>query len=402
MPILFLTVLVDLIGFGIVIPILPFLAPTLGAGSFDIAMVIAIYSLAGGLAGPFWGRLSDRLGRKPVLLICLAGAAASHLMLAFTGTLAMLLVNRALAGLMAGNFGVAAAMVADLSTAQNRAKSMGLIGAAFGLGMVAGPFLGGVLSGDGNFRLAALAACGLSTAALIGGALLLKESLPAAQRGAIRAQHVATPAGSVLAMLRSTGNTLLAGQFFLSSVCHTASSYLFPLWVAHFLGWGPREVGMVFGAQGLCMAALQGGLIGRLVRALGELRLLLLGTALMSLAFLIGGAAVGAVTIILAFFAVNTGGAMTTPVLNALVANRTPVHLRGRMLGTTSSSGAFGRVAGPLVAGALLSIFGFDAAWYGGTVFALLMVAYAATRLRLEGSGATLPAADPAADQTRV
>ena len=112
MPILFATVLIDLIGFGIIIPILPFMAPALGASNFDIALIIAIYSLFGGLVGPFWGKLSDKLGRKPVLLICLGGAALSYVLLAFSTTLTMLYISRALAGFMAGNFGVASAMIA--------------------------------------------------------------------------------------------------------------------------------------------------------------------------------------------------------------------------------------------------------------------------------------------------
>lgn len=385
MPILFATVLIDLIGFGIIIPILPFMAPSLGASTFEIAMVIAIYSLFGALVGPFWGKLSDRIGRKPVLLICLGGAALSYVLLAFADTLALLYLSRALAGVMAGNFGVASAMVADISTPQNRARGMGLIGAAFGLGMVIGPFLGGVLAGEaGNFQLVGLVAAALSTAALLAGWLFLPESLtPALRQEQAQDQATHGDGGSLWQMLRASRNGLLAVQYFLASSCHTTVSLLFPLMVGAYLGWGAREVGIIFGIQGLAMAILQSSLIGRLVAWLGELKVLLLGTATMSLGFAIAALAGSQNTILLGFFCTITGGTLCTPVLNTLVANRTPTHLRGRMLGTTSSSSAFGRVAGPLLAGLILSLSNFHFAWLVGLMMALLMVVWTVGQLRL-------------------
>ncbi len=395
MPILFATVLIDLIGFGIIIPILPFMAPALGATVFDIALLLAVYSVCGGLVGPFWGRLSDRWGRKPVLLICLAGAAVGNVMLAYSTTLTMLFCARALAGIMAGNFGVASAMVADMSKPEERARNMGMIGAAFGSGMVLGPFLGGVLAGDdGNFMLPGLFAAGLSATAIVAGLLFLKESLPATQRAA-NASHrqLHGDGGSILRMLRDHKNTLLAAQYFLNNSCHTAVSYLFPLWVGAFLGWGAKEVGMVFGVQGIAMVIVQAGLIGMLVRKMGELRLLLLGAGMMAAGFAVAAASDSSVGILFAFFLAITGGTVSTPVLNALVANRTPVHLRGRMLGTTSSSSAFGRVFGPLLAGVMLSQFGFHLAWLSGTLIALLMASWAISQLRLRAVDVATPTA---------
>ncbi len=383
MPILFATVLIDLIGFGIIIPILPFLAPQLGGDAMDIALLLAIYSVFGGLCGPYWGKLSDHIGRKPVLLICLAGAGLSYIMLAFSTTLWALFASRIFAGIMAGNFGVASAMVADLTKPEERAKYMGMIGAAFGLGMVIGPFLGGVLAGpNGEFLVPSLVAAALSFAALIAGALFLPESLTRAQRQDQAEQMAESAKQSIFSMLKKSGNTLLALQYFLNNSCHTAISYLFPLWVGHMLGWGAREVGMVFGAQGLAMAILQAGLIGRLVSWLGELKLLLIGASFMATGYLVAASADSGTTIVLAFFIIVSGGTVCTPVLNTLVAHRTPIHQRGRMLGTTSASAAWGRVFGPLAAGFALSTFGYHLSWLLGTAIALCMIVWVVGQLR--------------------
>ena len=384
MPMLFVVVLIDLIGLGIIIPILPFLAPTLGASNLDIALIISIYSLCGGLASPYWGKLSDRIGRKPVILICLAGASASYVLLALAETLAALYLSRAIAGVMAGNFGVASAMIADLSKPENRAKAMGMIGAAFGLGLVIGPFLGGILAGDdGNYFRTGVFAAGLSALAFLAGVVFLKESLTPQLRAEQTTQRQTFgDGGSMLRMLRDSGNTLLTLQYFLASGCHTVVSYLFPLWVGAMLGWGAKEVGMVFGLLGLTMAALQAGAIGALVRLMGELRLLLISAFIMMLGFVLAATAQGQVQIVLAFFATIAGATLCTPVLNTLLANRTPMHLRGRMMGTASSSSAYGRVFGPMLGGVMLAGFGFEIAWLSGLLVAGLIVAWALSQMR--------------------
>lgn len=385
MPILFITVLIDLIGFGIIIPILPFMAPQVGADNMDIALLIASYSIFGGIVGPFWGKLSDRIGRKPVLLICLSGAAVSYVILAFAHTLAMLYVSRIIAGIMSGNFGVASAMVADMTAPKNRAKYMGIMGSAFGLGMVVGPFLGGVLSGDeGNFILPGLVAAGLSAAAFFAGLFFLKESHGHSERATQQAEMLAGALhGNLFQTLKKSGNSVLVMQYFLNNTCHTCFSYLFPLWVGVTLAWGAREVGMVFGAIGITMAILQAGVIGILVRKMGELRLLAAGATLMCSGFALAIAATNDTMILAAFFLSVTGGTIGTPVLNALLTNRSAPSLRGQMMGMGSSSSAFGRMFGPLGAGILLSQFGYAAAWSLGIAASLLILLWAISQLRI-------------------
>lgn len=382
MPILFITVVIDLIGFGIVIPILPFIAPELGADEMDIALLIASHSILAGLCGPFWGKLSDKIGRKPVLLICLGGAAFAYLLLAMSTALWMVYVARLVAGAMSGNFGVASAMVADMSKPEERAKFMGIIGAAFGVGMVIGPFLGGVLGGEkASFFLPGIVSMCLSLTAMLAGLLFLKETLTPELRKENTITRDSAPAQSLWQIVRGSGNVLLVFQYFIQNSTHSTVSYLFPLWVGLYLGWGAREVGMVFGVMGLMMAILQAGLIGRIVDLLGELGVLAVGTCLTIIGFLVAAFATGETTILIGFFSVITGATLCTPVLNSLVSKRTAFIHRGRIMGTTSSMSAWGRMCGPIMAGVLLSIFGYQIAWLGGLLFCLWSASWVASEI---------------------
>src|SRR5580692_4292246 len=165
MPMLFLIVVIDLIGFGLVIPLLPFYAERFAASPQEVTAWMAVFSLMSMLTAPVWGRLSDRVGRRPVLMIGMGAAALAYLWLGFADALWMLFAARALAGACAGNIAAANAYIADVTTPENRARGMGMIGAAFGLGFIVGPALGGILAGD-NLATANLKAPGLLAATL--------------------------------------------------------------------------------------------------------------------------------------------------------------------------------------------------------------------------------------------
>src|SRR5271170_983371 len=182
MPTLFLIVFVDLVGFGLVIPLLPFYAVRFGASPQQVTLLLATYSLFQLFAAPLWGALSDRIGRRPVLMTSMAASALAYLWFGSASALWMLFAARALAGACAGNIAAAQAYIADVTTPENRAKGMGMIGAAFGIGFIIGPALGGMLAGSNvetaNLRAPGIVACVLSVVALLGVILLLKESLP--------------------------------------------------------------------------------------------------------------------------------------------------------------------------------------------------------------------------------
>ena len=366
MPILFGVILLDLIGFGIVIPILPFLSPTLGADKMDIALIIVTYAVCAGLCGPVWGRLSDRIGRKPVIMMCLTGAACSYLMLGLASELWMVFAARGFAGLMAGNFGVASAMIADITTPQNRARGMGLIGAAFGLGIVLGPMLGGVLSGSSaSFTLPCIVAGGMSLLAMLAAGLFLPESMPPEKRVGNSEQPARGRALSSYNLLQATGNRLLVSQFVLHQAAVSSVTYLFPLWMGDLLGWSAREVGIVFGIQGALMVIFQGGLLGPLVRGLGERRLLCGAIFALLLGLVSAAFADNMHAMVGSVFLAMTGATLCIPLLNTIVSYTTTLEFRGRMMGITSAASSWGRVVGPLLAGANLALVGYRGAWLG-------------------------------------
>lgn len=222
MFILFLIVFIDLVGFGIVIPLLPFYGEHFQADPFTVSLIMATYSLGQFIAAPFWGRLSDTIGRRPVLIISLFGAVLSYIWLGFATTLWMLFAARMVGGLMAGNISTAFAYIADITTIENRAKGMGMVGAAFGLGFIAGPAIGGILAGPdpltADFQTPAFVAAAMSFVAFVLTFLRLKESLPAD----VRAQAANKPRPKRWAQMREAVQRPGIGLLITKAICLAA------------------------------------------------------------------------------------------------------------------------------------------------------------------------------------
>jgi MFS transporter, DHA1 family, tetracycline resistance protein len=390
MPVLFLIVLIDLIGFGLVIPLLPFYAERFSASPQAVTTLMAVFSLMSMLTAPIWGRLSDRVGRRPVLMISMAAAALAYLWLGFADALWMLFAARALAGACAGNIAAAQAYIADVTTPENRAKGMGMIGAAFGLGFIIGPALGGVIAGNNlataNLRAPGLIACALSVIALLGVVFVLKESLPA---GA-----AARPRRGRLAALRDAlGRKVLAqllAIFFLTILAFAGMESTFALWAMAQLGWGPAQTGYLFTYVGLLSAIMQGGLIGRLIARFGEEKLLAAGLVGIAVGLLVLPLSRDLPLLLLATAALALGMGAMQPSLNSLISRSAGAGEQGEVLGVAQSVGSLSRVLGPLLAGALFAGWGRSSPYFCGMILVI-----AATLISWRLPPVEAPAAQP-------
>jgi DHA1 family tetracycline resistance protein-like MFS transporter len=368
MPTLFLIVFIDLVGFGLVIPLLPFYALRFAASPQQVTLLLAVYSLMQLFTAPLWGRLSDRVGRRPVLIVSMAASVLAYFWIGSATALWMLFAARGLAGACAGNIAAAQAYIADITKPEERAKGMGLIGAAFGLGFIIGPALGGLLAGNdpttADVETPAWVAAGLSFVALCGVALLLPESLPAdspGRRGRARNRIVA-----ILDVLRRPVLPRLILIFFLVILAFAGMESTFALWAIGQFGWGPRQIGYVFAYVGVLSAILQGGLIGRLTQRFGEERLLFCGLALIGAGLLVMTVARDIAVLALATTALALGMGLTQPSLNSLISRRAGREEQGEVLGVSQSVGSLARVFGPAAAGFFFGEFGRNAAFFWG------------------------------------
>ena len=385
MAILFLIVFVDLVGFGLIIPLLPFYGEHFHATPATVGLLMAIYSLAQFIAAPMWGRLSDRVGRKPVLALSLAGATLSYLWLAFAHDLWMLFAARALGGFMAGNIATAFAYVADVTTPANRAKGMGMVGAAFGLGFIFGPAIGGMLAGhdpaNADYTSPALVAAALSGTAMLLTLVLLPESLAKE----IRQAHAALPRRSrwrlLAEALRRPGVGRLILLAFLSTFVFAGMETTFAMWSRREFGWGPEQNGWLFAFVGLVSAGVQGGLVGRLALRFGETRLISSGSALLALGMLAIPLAVKPALLWPAMLVVAVGFSLITPSLNSMVSLAVGAGVQGATMGVSRSATTLARVLGPGFAGLLFEFLGKDWPFFVGALImgAVLAIALGAT-----------------------
>jgi DHA1 family tetracycline resistance protein-like MFS transporter len=381
MPVLFLIVFIDLVGFGVVIPLLPYYALRFDASPFAVTTMMACYSLAQFISSPILGRLSDRIGRKPVLLVSLVCSIVAYLWLALAPALWMLFAARLLAGAGAGNIAAAQAYIADVTPPEKRAKGMGMIGAAFGLGFTVGPAIGGLLAGtnpaSADLARPALLAALLSAIALVITALRLKESLPAEARGDKERPGRLTV---LMSALTRPELRLLILLFFVTICAFAGMETTFALWANSSFGWGPEQVGWVFFYVGILLAALQGGAIGQLSRRFGEARLVTAGAAIIGVG-LLGLALAGALwSVLVATGLLALGMGLLNPSVSSLISRVAGADERGGVLGVSQSASSLARILGPALAGALFSVGGRNAPYYVG---ALLMAAVVAMALRL-------------------
>ncbi len=370
--VIFLTVFIDLLGFGIIIPLLPFYAEHFGASALMVGLLSTSFSLMQFLFAPFWGRLSDRIGRRPVILIGLMGSAISYAMFALADSLPALFVARCLAGIAGANVSTAQAFIADVTTPDNRARGMGMIGAAFGLGFIFGPAIGGFLSRWG-YAAPPWFAAGISLANFGLAIVLLPESSPDP------GDRLARAAGGRLdAFRRALTRQHLPPVmlvYFLVLMAFAAFEATFALYAERRFGFTTVTIGYMFAWVGVVLATVQGVLVGRAVKRVGEARLvpaaiLVISSALVLIGFAGSVPALGAAVGLLAM-----GMGFNSPSMLSAISQLAHPADRGSTLGISQSLGSFARIVGPAWGGWAFDHFGIRTPFF--TAAALMILACA-------------------------
>lgn len=375
LAILFLTVFVDLVGFGIVLPLLPFYADRFGASGLQIGVLVFSYSAAQLLFAPVWGRLSDRYGRRPILIIGLIGSAISYVIFAYAGSILALLLSRIMAGVGGANIPVAQAYIADITPPEKRAGGMGLIGAAFGLGFIFGPAIGGLLAPIAPEApgLAAAALCALNAGLAL---FFLPESLSVAERGrrfvrrAVAAADAPSRLEQVRILLRDRAVVQILVLSFLFTAAFSSMHPVFPLFVDGRLGLGERGVGWLFTFLGTVSAIMQGGVVRALAPRIGELGLVRLCAIPFAAGLLLIGLAQNLAVILLGLTLLAVGFGGTLPSLVSLLSQAVPDDVQGGSLGIGQSVTAASRIFGPFMGGVMWDLAGPTSPFIAGSLLA--------------------------------
>ena len=353
LAVIFGIVFVDLIGFGIVIPVLPLYAERFGASPLVVGLLLAVYSLMSFLFAPVLGRLSDRIGRRPVLLVSILGSSLGFLLMGLAGSLSFLFLGRIIDGITGGNISTAQAYIADITPPHERSKGMGLIGAAFGLGFIFGPAIGGIMS---HFSLAAPLLFAAALAALNAAAafLFLPESLPAERRKGDVSRSV--PFYSAMREAKGSPMALVLGAYFLSTVAFSLLTATYPLFASHRFGYGVPQVGYIFAGMGIVGAVVQGGMMGLLVRTFGDIRLATVGAVLLAAGLVFLPVSPSAPILFLATGAIGLGHALVVTPLNGLASKVSGAAEQGKVLGMMQSCSSLARTIGPVLGGWMLNL----------------------------------------------
>jgi DHA1 family tetracycline resistance protein-like MFS transporter len=361
---IFITLFLDILGIGLIVPILPRLITHLQgnnveAAAHTVGALGALYALMQFLCAPILGSLSDRFGRRPVILGSLFGSGLDYLLLAFAPSLSWFFVGRIVAGITGANIAAASSYIADISPPEKRAANFGIIGAAFGLGFIAGPALGGLL-GANDLRLPFLVAAGLTLANWVYGLIVLPESLAPENRRAFSWAR-ANPVGSLLALRRWPVVVGLASSLFLMNLAQFGLQNVWVLYTGYRYHWSSRQVGASLAVVGLMAAIVQGGLARRIIPALGERRAIVIGLTIGSFN-MIGYGLATAGWMILTIVAIGSLGSFGGPALQGLISRNVPPNEQGSVQGALASLGSVAGFIAPLIATSLFGYFISDRA----------------------------------------
>ena len=370
---LLLVVVIDLIGFGIIIPLLPFYAETYGASPQKVTMLMVTFSFFQFMAAPIWGYLSDKFGRRIIIWITLMGSIIAYVLLAYSDTIYGLFFARAFAGFMAGNISTAQAYLTDIVDKNNRAKAMGLFGAAFGLGFILGPAIGGILAGadpqNPNVFLPPIAAALLSSIALLLAVFTLKDTRPKA------IDNKNKRITSLLEALKIPNLRQLILLSFIVTVVFASMESTFSLWSERTFYWGAEQNGYIFAFAGICGVIVQGFLISPLVKRYGESNLCIFGILLLALGMLSVSISYLNYHAYLSMALIAFGLGLFMPTISTLIVNIVSEDRRGWVLGVNQSASSLARIIGPAIAGVLFELYGKNSPYIFGSLILLLFLA---------------------------
>ena len=357
---IFITVLIDVLSFGLIIPVLPHLVQEFVGGSIaDAAIWVGIFGMVFAaiqfVSSPIQGALSDRFGRRPVILLSCLGLGLDFIFMALANSLPWLMVGRIISGIASASFTTANAYIADITAPEKRAKAFGMIGAAFGLGFIIGPLIGGLL-GEVDLRLPFWFAAGLALLNFFYGWLVLPESLPVEKRAPHFDWSHANPFGSILLLKRYPQVFGLALVVLLANLAHYVYPSVFVLFADYRFQWGPREVAWVLAMVGVFSVIVQGGLMGPVVKRLGERRALLFGLACGVIGFVIYGFA-GVGWVFLIGIPISALWGFAGPATQALITLQVGADVQGRIQGALMSLVSLAGIFGPMLFAGTFALF---------------------------------------------
>lgn len=366
LSVMFAVVFINLVGFGLLVPLIPFFAQKLQADAWQVTLMFAAYSLGQFFAEPLWGSLSDKIGRKPVLVITVASNVLLYLLLAFAPNIWWAIFIRFFNGIGSGNVSCIQSYVSDMSEPHQRASRMSLIGAAFSLGFVIGPVIGAMLvskdAGPEGYHLPLFVAAGLSAVATLGVLFFVKESRQ-------RTPHTAPPQKFAVTFAEARKDPIIS-RVILATLCYMAAfaglEATFALWAEARYGWQEKEVGLIFLFIGITAALMQMVFTRPLVRRYGEAKVLAMGLTVFGLGFLLQGINQMPLLITPLVMFATLGQAVIFASISAIISKSTSPDRQGAMLGLNMATGATARIAGPIIAGFLFSQIGPNGPlWFG-------------------------------------
>lgn len=382
LAIIFFTVFLDLVGFGIILPLIPYLAREFSASPLEIGLLMAVFSFMQFLFSPLWGKLSDRYGRRPIILTSLLGAVGAYVMFAYARELSTLFIARALAGFFAANISAAQAYIADITPRDKRSVGMGLIGAAFGMGFIMGPAIAGLTGPIGEalgdsppfgIQFSSLVAAGLNLVNFVLAYFMLPETLDKTKNSGTKKQKVGRLESFTFIFKQPLLRSLFLIFFLISLSMALMEVMVFPF-VQDRFGWGYKVASLSFAYVGIIMVLTQGYFIRKWIPKYGEKKTLLFGLVAMMLSFIGIGLSYTIPVLALVMTLLAIGNGCMRPPIVGLASVIADEEEQGYVLGVMNSMGAVGRIVGPILGGWLYQEISQGAPFFSSGALALVAV----------------------------